>query len=204
MPDGSIKGLNTAEAKIELADLPFIRLGNKISLHGMGFRELVLESQNEIDTATIQPELTVNLAQRFIKIGNTIIEMVPVELMIYTAFLRLKIDNCKYPDWPYCLDCNERFLTLVDFSRRSLTEKMAKDSKKIYLEQNFKVKDFLKRWDEGIDEDIISQNISKINRTLKEKLADEILLPYYQITSLKRYCSSRYGIWLEKSNIRIE
>lgn len=127
MPDGSIKGLNTAEAKIELADLPFIRLGNKISLHGMGFRELVLESQNEIDTATIQPELTVNLAQRFIKIGNTIIEMVPVELMIYTAFLRLKIDNCKYPDWPYCLDCNECFLTLVDFSRRSLTEKMTKD-----------------------------------------------------------------------------
>ncbi|MFN3740315.1 MAG: CRISPR-associated ring nuclease Csm6 [Thermodesulfovibrionales bacterium] len=203
-PDGSIKRLNTADAQIELADLPFIRLGNKISLQGVGFREFVLESQKEIDTATIQPELTVNLAERLLTIKDIIIEMVPVELMIYTAFLRQKTNNCKYPDRPYCLQCIECFQTLADFSSRSSTEEMAKDYSRIYREQPLKTQEFLDRWPDGIDVNTIRQNISKINRTLKEQLQDETLLPFYHITSLKKYGSSRYGVRLEKGKIRIK
>ncbi|MFN3480398.1 MAG: CRISPR-associated ring nuclease Csm6 [Thermodesulfovibrionales bacterium] len=203
MLDGEIKKLNTKDAKIELAELPFIRLGNKISFHGKGFRELVLEGQKEIDTATMQSELSVNLAERLISIKDIIIEMVPIELMIYTAFLRHKLKNCSYPDRPYCLDCIECFRTLSDFSSRPSTEEMAKDYRKIYREQPFRAEEFLKRWPEGIDVNIIRQNISKINRTIKEQLQDETLLPYYCITSIKKYGSSRYGVRAEKGKIRI-
>lgn len=204
MPDGSIKKLNTRDAKIELAELPFIRLGNKISLHGKGFRELVAEGQREIDTATMQSELTVNLTERTITIRDVVIDMVPIELMIYTAFLRQKSLHCKYPERSYCLECTECFQTLADFSSRPSMEKMAEDYRRIYREQPLKSEEFLKRWPHGMDMNIVRQNISKINRTLKEQLHDETLLPYYSITSLKKYGSSRYGVRVEKGKIRIE
>lgn len=204
MPDGSVKRLNTRDAWIELAELPFIRLGNKISLHGKGFRELVAEGQREIDTATMQPELKVKLAERAIYIQDIVIDMVPIELMIYTAFLRQKDLHCRYPERSYCLECTECFQTLADFSSRPSVEKMAEDYRKIYREQPFKSEELLRRWPEGMEANILRQNISKINRTLKEQLHDETLLPYYSITSLKKYGSSRYGVRVEKGKIRIE
>ncbi len=204
MPDGEIKRLNTKEARIELAELPFIRLGNKISFHGKGFREVVSEGQKEIDMATLQPELRVNLAERILLIRDITIEMVPVELMTYTAFLRQKLNNCRCPDRPYCLDCNECFRTLVDFTSRPSTEEMAEDYGKIYRWQQNKAEEFLKRWADGIDINTIRQNISKINRTLKEQIQDETLLPYYFVSSVRKYGSSRYGVRVEKGKIRIE
>ncbi len=204
MSDGSIKRLNTDDARIELAELPFIRLGNRISIHGKGFRELVEDGQREIDTATMQPEITINLMDRTIYIGERLIEMVPVALMIYTAFLRQKTLHCKCPERQYCLECSECFLTLVDMSSRSSAEEMAKDYRRIYREHPLKSNEFLRRWAEGVDIDIIRQNISKINRTLKEELNDETLLPFYSITVLKKYGSSRYGVRVEKRKIRIE
>ena len=203
-PDGRIKKLNTKDAKIELAEMPFIRLGSKVSLHGRGFRDLVAESQKEIDTATMQPLLIVNLSERTLYIGDRLIEMVPVELMIYTAFLKQKTLHCKYPEGQYCLDCAECFQTLADFSGRPAVEEMAKDYKRIYRDQPLKSEEFLNKWTDGIGVEIIRQNISKINRTLKEQLQEETLLPYYCITALKKYGSSRYGVRTEKGKISIE
>ncbi|MDI6728028.1 MAG: CRISPR-associated ring nuclease Csm6 [Thermodesulfovibrionales bacterium] len=204
MPDGRIKKLNTKDAKIELAELPFIRLGSKISLHGKGFRDLVAESQKEIDTATMQPQLFVNLSERTLYIGDRLIEMVPVELMIYTAFLKQKTLHCKYHEMQYCLDCAECFQTLADFSGRPAVEEMAKDYKRIYRDQPLKSEEFLSKWADGIGAEIIRQNISKINRTIREQLQDEILLPHYCVTALKKYGSSRYGVRVEKRKIVIE
>jgi CRISPR-associated protein Csx14 len=204
MPDGRIKKLNTKDAKIELAELPFIRLGSKISLHGKGFRDLVAESQKEIDTATMQPQLIVNLSERTLYIGDRLIEMVPVELMIYTAFLKQKTLHCKYHERQYCLDCAECFQTLADFSGRPAVEEMAKDYKRIYRDQPLKSEEFLSKWADGIGAEIIRQNISKINRTIREQLQDEILLPHYCVTALKKYGSSRYGVRVEKRKIVIE
>lgn len=204
MPDGRIKKLNTKDAKIELAELPFIRLGSKVSLYGKGFRDLVAESQKEIDTATMQPPIIVNLSERTVYIGDRLIEMVPVELMIYIAFLKQKTLHCKYHERLYCLDCAECFQTLADFSGRPAVEEMAKDYKRIYRDQPLKSEEFLNRWADGIGVEIIRQNISKINRTLKEQLQDETLLPYYCVTALKKYGSSRYGVRVEKGKIGIQ
>jgi hypothetical protein len=93
---------------------------------------------------------------------------------------------------------------LADFSGRPAVEAMAKDYKKIYREQPFKYEEFLNKWADGIEVEIIRQNISKINRSIREQLQDEILLPYYQVTALKKYGSSRYGVKAEKGKIIIE
>lgn len=203
-PDGSLRQLNTNDAEIQLAELPLIRLGNKLSLNGKGFRELVSEGQREIDTATIQPELKANLSERTIYIGDTLIEMIPVQLMIHTAFLRQKIEHCKYPERPYCLECTACFPALSDLGGKPALEAMTKDYNRIYGGKPFKSEELFGKWQDGIKPEVLRGYISKINRTIKEQISDETLLPYYQVTTVKRYADSRYGVRVEKGKIRID
>ena len=43
--------------------------------------------------------------------------------------------------------------------------------------------------------------ISKINRTLKEGLEDETLLPFYVVAAVGKYGSKRHGVRVERKKI---
>jgi len=205
LKDGEIKKLNTRDAWIQLAELPFIRLGDKLSLRGKGFKELVEEGQKEIDTATLQLDLRVNLSGRTIYIGDTFINMVPVQFMIYTALLRQKIAHCIHPERRHCLDCTDCFRMVGELAKKEAREEMAQDYKKIYHGNASKAEEFLQKWNKALSPgDIVRQNISKINRSLKEQLQDTTLLPYYTITSIRKYGGTRYGLRVEKKKIWVE
>jgi CRISPR-associated protein Csx14 len=204
MPDGAKKQLSTKNAEVYLAELPFVRLSGKLSLHKKSFRELVEEGQQEIDIATVQPELLVNLSERIVYIGGNVVEMIPVHLMIYTAFLRMKTEHCRYPGRQYCLECTDCFSTLNDLSSRPALEEMAKDYGKIYRSQPMRVTDLLSKWKEGMETPAIRQNISKTNKSLEDQTHDKTLLPFYTISTVKKYANSRYGVRVEKRKIRIE
>src|SRR3990170_8682643 len=108
--NGTITGrLNTEDAEIELAELPFIRLRDKLRLNGKTFLDLVLEGQREIDTALTQPTVRVNLKERIMTIGDKEIEFKPLHLILYTYLLRQKLESCCYPDRAYCMDCTDCF-----------------------------------------------------------------------------------------------
>lgn len=203
-PDGTMRQLNTKDAEIHLAELPFIRLSSKLSLHEKSFKELVAEGQKEIDIAAIQPELKINLFDRTVYINDHLIEMVPVQLMIYTTFLRQKVEHCKYSERTYCLDCTDCFQVLADLSTRPALEKMSQDYKTIYRDNPFRAEELLTKWKNGIGTETIRQNISKVNKTINEQLNNETLLPFYSISNVKKYAGSRYGIRVEKGKIKIE
>lgn len=204
LPDGSVKKLQTKNANIHLAELPFIRLRDKLTLEGKSFRELVLDGQKKIDTATIQPELHVDLAARTVRIGDRLIEMIPVQLMVYTALLRQKVHACKHEENPYCSDCTDCFLTLQDLLAPTAIEHMAADYKKMYRESPFRADELKAKWQGRTGTETIRQNISKISRTVKEQLPDETLWPYYMVTAVRQYAGSRYGVRLEKGKIFID
>jgi len=194
--------LNTGDAEITLAELPFIRLRNKLSIDGSGFRELVREGQKEIDIAMVQPELRVKLSERSVKIGQKTIKLTPMHLMIYAGYLKYKLYRCKYPERPYCYDCTECFPSLLEFATKTALEEMAKD---YMIMSPSKVDDLLYRYKHGLSPEVIRQAISKIKKAITEQLADETLASYYSITtSLREYASSRHGVRVEKSKIRIE
>lgn len=196
------KQLNTKNACITLSELPFIRLRNKISLDGSGFAELVREGQREIDIAFIQPEIKVMLSERSVYIGQNMIKFTPVQLMIYTAYLRRKMKNCKYPERQYCLDCTECFPSLLEMTTKPALEEMAKDYMQICPA---KVDDLLYKYKTGFSTEVIRQAISKIKNLISTALKDEALIPYYSITtSLRSYTNTRHGVRAEKGKIRIE
>ncbi len=184
--------------------MPFIRIKNKIPLSGKSFKELVEEGQKEIDTALTQSFLKINLRERTVYIGDSPVDMVPLQLMIYTTYLRQKIDHCKNPENVYCLNCSDCFLPIVDILSRSALEKMSRDYRTIYSIQPGRADDLLDKSKEGLRMEILRSNISKINRTIKEQLMNDTLLPYYTITAIKQYAGSRYGVRVEKGKIRIE
>jgi len=200
----TIRKLNTKEARISLAEIPFLSLRNKLSLNGRSYRELIAESQREINSATVPLPLKVNLKDRLLEIGSESIEIVPMQLLIYVAFLREKVNRCRYPERDVCSDCTDCFPALVDLSSKQALEEMAADYRRIYGEKSSRVEEFLRKWKEGLEIEAFRQQISKINRTLKEGLPDETLLPFYIVTSVGKYGSKRYGVRLEKRKIKIE
>jgi hypothetical protein len=48
------------------------------------------------------------------------------------------------------------------------------------------------------------QQISKINRSLREGLGEETLLPFYQVTPMGKHGSKRHGVRIEKSKGNIQ
>lgn len=195
--------LNTSQARIMLADLPFIRLGRKLNLKGKNFRELVEEGQREIDLSAIQPEIMVNLASRRVEINGQQIVLPPMLMFVYAVFLRQKTDFCPYKDRPYCLDCQDCYKELGELFRSEELKRYADDYFRITGQKPWKQELFLKKWQKGMSAEVCRQYISKLNKALKEELRDETLLSLVSVNSIKIYASSRYGLRLEKSKIII-
>jgi CRISPR-associated protein Csx14 len=194
--------LKTNDAWIYLADLPFIRLGDKVSFNKKGFRELVKEGQKEIDSAMIQHDLIVKRQERSLHIGNRNIKLTPFNMMIYIAYLRYKLDRCRYTPRPYCFDCTDCFPSIVELSTKPALEEMAKDYMVIAPS---KVDDLLYKHKNGLSMDILRTAISKIKKTIYDEIKDETVASCYAITTSRRdYANTRHGIRIEKGKIRIE
>lgn len=81
---------------------------------------------------------------------------------------------------------------------------MAEDYRRIYGDQSSRMEEFLRKWPEGMEVGAFRQQISKINRTLREGLEDETLLPFYLVTAVGKYGGKRHGVRIEKSKILFE
>jgi CRISPR-associated protein Csx14 len=201
--DSTTKELNTSDAKIELTDLPFLRLREKISIgQHDGFRELLQTSQQELDIATMQPTLIADLSARVIRIGHCIVELIPVQLMVYAAFLRQKMQRCLYRERLFCRDCCACFQTISELSGVHAMMDMVKDYQRIYGDESRAI-DLARRWHDGLDQATLRQYITRINKSIAEQLSDESIHHFVFIKPVKQYASSRYGLRLEKCKIQL-
>lgn len=196
--------LYTEDAEIELAELPFIRLRDKLRLNGKTFRDLVREGQREIDTVVAQPPLRIDLKERVVAIGDVSIEFKPIHLVIYTYLLKQKTERCLYREQPYCHDCTDCFLQITDISNKRGMEAILKDYEKIYGHYSGHVENFKRTWKDGIDPAKLRSDISKINKDIRESLNDETLSTLYTIAAVKKYAATRYGVRVEKRKIGVE
>lgn len=202
--DGQEIILNTSQAKIMLADLPFIRLGRKLNLRGKSFRELVREGQKEIDLSALQPEISLNLSNRRVQVDDKTLTLPSSLLFYYTVFLRQKTDFCPYANKDYCLDCQDCYRELNYLFGLEKLKQYSADYVRIFGEKPLKWELFLKKWKSGIPVEVCRQYLSKLNRMLKEELNNDTLWSLISINSVKVYAGSRYGLRLEKSKITIK
>lgn len=201
--DGSTRTLQTDDAQVQLIELPLIYLRDKLSLGGGGVREMVAEGQRTINSSSVQLPVAVNLSDRTLYFGETLIELPPAQLTIYIAFLRLKVGSCKLDSRDFCQECTSCFVPLVEMAEPFFIEAMAGDYQQIYGGDVIKREELLDKWLNTLDSSNLRQQISKINKIIKEELKDETLHPFYLISCNRKYGGSRYGVRVEKGKVSI-
>ncbi|MCX7974338.1 MAG: CRISPR-associated ring nuclease Csm6 [Candidatus Aminicenantes bacterium] len=202
--DGVEKVVHTRQAKIMLADLPFIRLGPKLNLKGSTFRELVLESQKEIDLFARQPEVSANLAQRTVIVDGKVISFSPMIMFFFVSFLRLKINSCLHLERQYCLACKDCYQELGEIFGIESIKKNILDYDRIFGSKPWRTREFLNKWKDGIPAEVCRQYISKLNAEIETSLNDDFQASLLKVISIRIYASSRYGIRIEKRKVNIE
>lgn len=201
---GQSSSLPTEKATIHLIDLPFIRLGRKIQLKSASFKELVAESQTEIELSLLQPEIKIRLSTRRLEVQDSFFQLPPTLLFIYTAFLKQKTHNCQYPEKRFCLDCTSCYAETSELFEPAKLNSLKSDYLKISGGQEFRWTAFISRWKAGIPAEVIRQYISKINRQIESQLGDETLTSLCKITSRRQYAGTRYGLKIDKNKIYID
>lgn len=205
------KILNTDNAEIMLIELPLIKLRNKIRTDIEGVKDAVEYGQKEIDTAIGHPSISVKLRDAVITInspGNLNnnqsfnIKLSPIQLMIYTRYLKIKLNDCKYPGRSYCANCTECFPSLLDLSTKPALEEMAK----IYrIISPSRADILLYNYKDGLTMEMLRQSISKIKKEISDSVKDETLASFCIISaSNKNYGNTRHGIRIEKGKIAIQ
>ncbi|GAQ95569.1 CRISPR-associated protein Csx14 [Thermodesulfovibrio aggregans] len=197
-PNGKRLKINTSEAKIELAELPFIRLAEKLNLHGKTFKELISESQSEIDMATTQPQIEINIKDRLINIASEKIHLDPIMLTLYATLLKQKI-SCKYDRT--CSGCSECYVSLIALTEEPLLSIMADFYSEIYDFDNYEKAQFKKKLSDRYSIDVLRSYISKINRTIRGTLKVAQFIPYCLVTSIRKYAATVYGIPVDRRKI---
>jgi len=201
--DGQEIWLDTNQAKIYLADLPFIRLGKKLRLKGNSFKELVAESQSEIETALVQPELMVERTLRRVQVSDHFFQLPPRLMFVYIVFLRQKLSNCRKPDEPYCLDCKDCYAELPELFSPNNLAKFKDDFIRITACDESKWSSFLNKWKSGLAPEVVRQYITKINWQIEKQVENDFLFTICKINCQKIYGGSRYGLRVEKTKINI-
>ncbi len=177
--EGNLIEISTDDAKIEIAELPFIRLREFVDLGDRNFEELIMTTQQEIDLAVKLPALVFNYREKKVQIGNQPLKFSPKLWDIYFSFA-LNKKKCPYKTKITCKDCYECFLPMKsDQNTKGLLEMLK------------------------LDESSLRSIISKVKSEIKHQIQDREILNYYWIESRRKYGDTRYGILLDKSKIII-
>ncbi|TLD41759.1 MAG: CRISPR-associated protein, Csx3 family [Candidatus Jettenia ecosi] len=206
MPDGTGKKMSTDMADIQLAELPFIRLKEKLHLGSNSFRVLVRLGQEGIDTALVQEPLRVNLRDRALEIGDRTLYFTPMELALYILLMEQKLHHCRRREKKYCLECIDCYTSVGYLMGREALKTLVACYEKIFGKDSLRSKELYEKYRKrgGIPSKIIRQVISKIRRKIEDGIRDKNLVPFYTIASVGSYGTTQYGLSLEKGKMVIE
>jgi len=199
-----IKTLNTKDAIIELAELPFIRLRDKVPSREDDLIQLFQLSQENIDTAILQPRIHVSFKDRKIHIGDQSLYLPPMLFVLYTFFLKRKLNNCVFPDKPNCQNCTDCFVSISDFRSEETGRILLEDYKKLYDSMSGYVERFEEEINNRLSIEKIRSDISKIKTRIKQLFEDARTRSIYTVISHKIYGDTRYGIPVDRKRISIE
>lgn len=189
-PDGKV--LNTDDAEITLAEIPFVRLGEKTKITGNSYNDSVRAGQDAIDSAIFPMDVEVDLKNRHLKIGDTKIKLPPIHLTLYATMLKLKKD-CKKKDCDKCEDC---VITRTPWKKEKV-DIFSSIYECIRPETEIK-------WFSGgniVNKEVLTSTINKINSNIKKHLGSDALAQYYLIKSAGEYGGTYYYIPIDKKKI---
>ena len=202
--DGQI--IDTSQAQIDLIDIPFIRLRERVQIDRLsspqGYRELLAWVQRDIDRSTL-PVLTLDPGNHTIIIGDQKIRLQPQRFCLYwyfaersrTRLSRIAIEDYpayfEYPQSPYfsstMLDGLLGRFDLLDPHRKMRGKFIAKVLEDGQLPMSW-----------------VLQRIAKINTQIRLSVPGLPALPFYLISSHGKRGTKCYGIKLPGEKIVVK
>ncbi len=203
--NGNLRKINTRDAIIELAEIPYIRLRNKFTgrKDNHEYNDIIKNFQVDFDAMPVVGKAVCNLKEKTFFIHDKKINLQPLELSIYLYFLQKKVSGCKKPEVSFCEGCTECFQQITKIVKS--WNKVLTIYKKFYGKHSEFYKKSIEtwqKWNHTERRDDVLQKISKINRKIKNCFDDERVSSFYVITGVKKYHKD-YGIRLDRSKIEI-
>lgn len=198
------RSINASTAKIDLVDVPFIRLRERMQIDRYkskaGYRQLVEWVQRDIDQALILPDLIVEQSSKALVIGNDRIRLQPQRFCLYWYFADLsknRPDNVPATEYASYFEPSSS----PYFSKRMLDGLLARFD---LLDASGNMSEtFCQRILEGgeLPTTWVASAISRINAQLRMQLSQAHLLPFYLISAEGKRGNKYYGIKLDRHKI---
>jgi CRISPR-associated protein (TIGR02584 family) len=190
---GKGKQLDTRKARVELAEIPYVRLRAFLSqelLKGsLPFTELVALAQKELRVLERTEPVKVDIAGHRLVIGDAKVTLTPAQVRLYSAFARIKTDHCVEPARKNCGECIACYPAVSKENWDSVREQLETLVGDPFLSPGIAY---------------FRSLLSKTNNALAQGLTSERLARRYEITSERRAGETRYGLAVDKTLIRLE
>ncbi|MGH9768682.1 MAG: CRISPR-associated ring nuclease Csm6 [Blastocatellia bacterium] len=182
--------INTSEAKLELAQIPFVRLrktlGDDVGKVEKSLQELITIAQQRLDRPSPN-RLVIDLPQRRATFGSQTIALRGVRLALLAYYADAKVNRCVERARPVCGDCQACFNNPVADEAQF---------RSFYQQLYTRTREQLDEGREGkLDQDILMSNHSKINNVLRPL--------FIKIDSLRQWGGTKYGMNLDKNLIEV-
>lgn len=174
--------LNTRNAKIELTEIPYLRVRHKITAdHGAAesdFSQEVNRAQGEVDELLAIPDLIVDVSGRTLKIGEETIRLTPMQIALYAYFAQTR----KFLRMKEVVD---GWVEIQELWKRAGAKSFERKSEP-----------------KG---DHFRPDITRINKAIRRSLKNPVLAGYYAIQqpAVKSEYAGKYGLRIEADKIRI-
>jgi hypothetical protein len=112
---------DTSEAKLELAQIPYVRLrntlGSDVEMVENGLQELITIAQQRLNR-TAPNRLVIDLPEQRARFGSQTVALRGVRLALLAYYADAKISRCVEPDLPVCGSCRKCFTNPVEDETR--------------------------------------------------------------------------------------
>lgn len=191
--------LQTTKARIELAELPYVRLrglmGQTPSITASSFGELVALANQRLRLWHDPDPLSLDGQAKRIQIGNRPVSLTPALMTLYRAFIRTKLDHCSRPDLHTCGDCTDCY---VPFTKESW-----ETSKQLLEERGAGTLLPMAKGPDDAPEQFRSL-VSKLNKKLDDTIGVAGSQNPYRIRSAGPKKDTTYGLALDKTKLAEE
>jgi len=188
--------LNTRNAHIELADIPFVRVRNYLPKNrNFPLEEMIRSMQLRIEGRRTPTTIHLDIKQKKLHISDTIIKLPPILLTLYAFFLGRKT-NCRKTN---CKDCAECYCSLADLTTESTAKLILDLYRRVSGPFSAQYEKLELLWKKRLpDEDHFMQAVSRINKKLYQTVS-EYDYPLVEIGKVGGYGEKRYGVKLDKA-----
>ncbi|MEP7341944.1 MAG: CRISPR-associated ring nuclease Csm6 [Acidobacteriota bacterium] len=182
--------INTSEAKLEVAQIPFVRLrntlGEDVGKVEKGLQELITIAQQRLDR-TAPKKVVVDLPKSKVGFGVQEVVLRGVRLALLAFYADTKINHCVEPDRPVCGNCKACFTNPTSDDARF---------QNFYQQVYAGTPEQLREGREGkLDPSNLMMYHSKMNKDLRPLSI--------KIDSLREWGNTKYGLSLDKNLIEV-